>query len=161
MLLDSCAPSFDSDSRSFEFRGLRKTCILSQADLLSVEDWATVHLPPHQNDTMILLSDEDMLGNGAADHLVVLYANLGSPVSATVYQRLLQSGVVRFVVRHWGKQQTLQQPTLLQGYGVRLDMRNVEHKVFDNRSDDAAGERETSRLVNATGLVDQLTFWQV
>ena len=49
----------------------------SQADLLSVEDWAAVHLPPHQNDTMILLSDEVILGDGAADHLVVLYANLG------------------------------------------------------------------------------------
>ena len=94
---------------------------------------------------MILLSDEVILGDGAADHLVVLYANLGSLVSATVYQRLLQSGVVRFVVRHWGKQQLLQQSTLLQGYGVRLDIRNVEYKVFDDRSDDAAGEGETSR----------------
>ena len=57
---------------------------------------------------------------------------------------------MRFVVRHWGKQQLLQQSTLLQGYGVRLDIRNVEYKVFDDRSDDAAGEGETSRLVNAT-----------
>ena len=100
--LASCHSLLRTDAESWAFRSTRKDHhlddivavlgdgerTLSQADLLSVEDWATVHLPPHQNDTMILLSDEDILGNGAADHLVVLYANLGSPVFATVYQRL-------------------------------------------------------------------------
>ena len=135
---------------------------LSQADLLSVEDWAAIHLPPHQNDTMILLSDEVILGDGAADHLVVLYANLGSPVFATVYQRLLQSGVVRFVVRHWGKQQSLQQSTLLQGYGVRLDIRNVEYKVC--LMIDRTMQQGRARQVDWSTpqrLVDPLTFWLV
>jgi len=92
------------------------------------------------------------------DALVILYANLGTTAFATHYRALQQSGVP-FVVRHWddtatssndATKQQRQQPTTLQGYGVRLDIRNVEYKVFDDRSADSDLDAEHNGRINVT-----------
>lgn len=88
---------------------------------------------------------------------IFLYANLGTTAFATHYRALQQSGVP-FVVRHWDEtsnndatnQQNQQQPTTLQGFGVRLDIRNVEYKVFDDRSADSDLDAENSGRINVT-----------
>ena len=41
-------------------------------------------------------------------------------------------------------------PTVLQGYGVRLDIRNVEYRVFDDRDDRSSAE--TTALLNVSSV---------
>jgi UDP-glucose:glycoprotein glucosyltransferase len=101
--------------------------------------------------------------------VLIVYANLGSKEFARVYQYLLQSTSLPFVVRHLGAVYFEDLPestaatnpsiqhTALQGYGVRLDIRNVEYKVFDYRvehKDD--GESSLRALVNLSDA--QLTM---
>jgi hypothetical protein len=112
-------------------------------------------------DESLLLPDEIPIGgsdnNGGP--LVILYANLGSVAFAHMYQNLVKAKV-RFVVRHLGAVQYEEDPTsaietVLQGYGVRLDIRNVEYKVFDDRSDNKLGGSQDAGmldLTNTTGL---------
>ena len=109
------------------------------------------------------------------DLLVVLYANMADPMFAEFYQRLVQLDFP-FVVRHLGDVATMvgakssgddsdnvcaspsnnensgaitSSPTILQGYGVRLDIRNVEYKVFDDRQQVDNADVE---LVNVSAL---------
>ena len=85
--------------------------------------------------------------------VTILYAQVGTTAFATFYNKLKESQV-KFIVRHIGHisheeemmtieqqqmhdspsstQQSLAIPTALQGYGVRLDIRNVEYKAFDD-----------------------------
>eukprot|EP00557_Chaetoceros_sp_GSL56_P002854 CAMPEP_0176501380 /NCGR_PEP_ID=MMETSP0200_2-20121128/14128_1 /TAXON_ID=947934 /ORGANISM="Chaetoceros sp., Strain GSL56" /LENGTH=1737 /DNA_ID=CAMNT_0017900259 /DNA_START=262 /DNA_END=5475 /DNA_ORIENTATION=+ len=65
----------------------------------------------------------------------ILYGSFGSKHFASLYRALVKQRIP-FVVRHMAleyerKGQT--QPTVLQGYGVRLDIRNVEYKSFDDK----------------------------
>jgi hypothetical protein len=110
-----------------------------------------------------LLPDEIILGHqgtsSADEPLVTLYANLGSMAFVHAYRHLIDSASVRFVVRYLGDAQIDKLnttgaasdngsiPTVLQGYGVRLDIRNVEYKVFDDRTDHSEGNHDE-------GLVD-------
>jgi hypothetical protein len=87
----------------------------------------------------LLLPDEIVWGPAleTSNTLVILYANLGTPTFGQIYPALVQANV-SFVIRHLGavhyeEQPTTAQATYLQGYGVRLDIRNVEYKVFDDR----------------------------
>ncbi|EED96555.1 THAPSDRAFT_261059, partial [Thalassiosira pseudonana CCMP1335] len=75
------------------------------------------------------------------DIIAILYGQVGTTAFASLYKSLQQSGV-NFLV-----QEVLLQvidatnapraiPTALQGYGVRLDIRNVEYKAFDDGSSD-------------------------
>jgi hypothetical protein len=106
-------------------------------------------------------------------NLVILYANMASFEFGTFYQALVQLDVP-FVVRHLGDvtqhgsstsssdnnsvcssstddNSDSSSPTILQGYGVRLDIRNVEYKVFDDRKQQ--GEEEASQNnINVTAL---------
>ncbi|CAJ1957078.1 unnamed protein product [Cylindrotheca closterium] len=77
--------------------------------------------------------------------LVVLYTNFGSPNFGSWYEQLVAKDLP-FVVRYSGHGILESPSTTLQGYGVRLDIRNVEYKVFDDRQDQA----EEEALVNAT-----------
>jgi Thioredoxin-like domain len=116
------------------------------------------------DDASVLLPDEPVLPiDGAASKeaseerrtLAILYANLGTQSFANKYRELLQLREVRFVVRHLGNSlpandtaSSSSPGTVLQGYGVSLDIRNVEYKVFDDRSD-KSGEND-AEFVNAS-----------
>lgn len=86
---------------------------------------------------------------------VILYVNLGSPAFSKWYSALVTKDWP-IVVRHLGATTTGQDNqnvgvttttpyTTLQGYGVRLDVRNVEYKVFDERKTD---DEHVAALVN-------------
>ncbi|CAB9500382.1 UDP-glucose:glycoprotein glucosyltransferase [Seminavis robusta] len=119
----------------------------------------------------VLLPGEFPFGRDNSNNpqiLVVLYANLGSTAFAHAYQKLLADTTasatttnIRFVVRHLGAvhyeeigPDETTSPTVLQGYGVRLDIRNVEYKVFDDRktAGDDEGEETFLNLTSATDL---------
>jgi UDP-glucose:glycoprotein glucosyltransferase len=121
------------------------------ADAADIKDWSS---------ESVLLDGEIILqgGNNTTDSLranstgplVVLYANLGTRSFAQMYQHLLESQL-RFVVRHFGGAtedgETVSSPvTVLQGYGVSLDIRNIEYKVFDDRSE--KGSRDDRQFLN-------------
>jgi len=80
--------------------------------------------------------------------IAILYGQVGTTAFASLYQSLKDSQV-RFVVRHMGYipyEEEMKSrkdisssraiPTALQGYGVRLDIRNLEYKAFDEGSSD-------------------------
>ena len=80
------------------------------------------------------------------DIVAILYGLVGTTAFASLYQSLKDSQI-KFVVRHMGyvpyeetrtRKVTSSRaiPTVLQGYGVRLDIRNLEYKAFDEGSDD-------------------------
>jgi hypothetical protein len=107
-----------------------------------------------------LLPGEVPRGGGTASAgLVILYANLGSASFRLFYQRLIELEVP-FVVRYHlnlGKDAestaTSTAHTILQGYGVRLDIKNVEYKVFEDLAVNAE-ERKASMLnVSALDMV--------
>lgn len=126
-----------------------------------------------QGDTIIENDDEDK--NNIMDDddgststvpaFVILYAQLGGHSFPTFYRELVQRNIP-FVVRHMGagsgngsdgsdpfpEHETVWVPeTVLQGYGVRLDIRNVEYKVFDEGSKHKGESTQTS-MINLTGL---------
>ena len=98
--------------------------------------------------------------------LMILYANLGTSEFAKVYQRVRDTTMTnidfQFVVRHLGAVHYEEElhvvgsssPTVLQGYGVRLDIRNAEYKVFDDRKTDvtSCSNEEDLRFLNLTAL---------
>ena len=103
----------------------------------------------------LVLPKELVQGKKNASVFVVLYANLGTTDFARTYTWLQQqSANISFVVRHLGaidyeEDSSVAEPTVLQGYGVRLDIRNVEYKVFDDRHASATGD-ERSSFVNVS-----------
>jgi hypothetical protein len=111
--------------------------------------------------------DDDKTCTSSSYGFVILYARLGGHSFPTFYRRLVELEIP-FVVRHMGgsdgdesgvaggdpeedKDEGKDDPyTMLQGYGVRLDIRNVEYKVFDDvkrNNDDNAGV-----MINLTSL---------
>ena len=132
--------------------------VVLQEALLTV-DWSSLVKQTAETAAVdietLLLPDEVPIGGTNDDDkslLVILYANLGSVTFAHAYNSLSQANV-RFVVRHLGavhyeEDNSSAIETVLQGYGVRLDIRNVEYKVFDDRSDKSTSE-ETG-LLNLT-----------
>lgn len=84
------------------------------------------------NERHELLPDEPVIGSGKAP--VVLYTDFQSDSLLQVYQQLRQSETP-MVLRYLGGKSQTASSLGLQGYGVRLDIRNVEYKVFDDRQD--------------------------
>jgi hypothetical protein len=140
--------------------------VMPQEVLLSL-DWSSfMATTEHAGDEAIvgdeslLLPDEVPIGGSDKNDgaLVIIYANLGSVAFAHIYQTLVQAKV-RFVVRHLGAVHYEEDPTTaiataLQGYGVRLDIRNVEYKVFDDRSDNKAGGSEDNGMLDLTNTTE-------
>ena len=91
------------------------------------------------------------------DIVAILYGQVGTTAFAALYKSLKYSQI-NFVVRHMGYiryEEKIQKnedislratPTSLQGYGVRLDIRNLEYKAFDESSDDKDGDSELDVL---------------
>ena len=90
------------------------------------------------------LSDELVYPGSESDgdSFAVVYGHVGTSAFASMYQSFKESNIA-FVVRHMGYIQFEEDsptssraaPTKLQGYGVRLDIRNVEYKAFDDPDD--------------------------
>jgi Thioredoxin-like domain len=90
--------------------------------------------------------------------VVIIYGFLGSAQWADVYRKLRALPHLQIVVRHRGVPPTVTKApvTMLQGYGVRLDIRNVEYKVFDDRSDAVSIQKNDSTngdLLNVSHIV--------
>jgi hypothetical protein len=85
--------------------------------------------------------------------IAILYGHVGSTAFGQFYNAF-KNQKVKFVVRHMGhvayEEESKVQgggdlrsiPTALQGYGVRLDIRNVEYKAFDDGPDDKEGDEQ-------------------
>lgn len=82
--------------------------------------------------------------------IAILYGQIGTTTFEELY-KALKAKKVKFVVRHMGhvayeeevstQQRSLRAiPTALQGYGVRLDIRNVEYKAFDDGPSEKSGD---------------------
>ena len=95
--------------------------------------------------------------------VAILYGHIGTTAFASLYQSLKDTQI-KFVVRHMGyipyEEETKTDsgvsprratPTVLQGYGVRLDIRNVEYKAFDDGSDDKTKDGDADPDWNEAG----------
>jgi UDP-glucose:glycoprotein glucosyltransferase len=83
--------------------------------------------------------------------VAILYANMTTKSFVEWYKALVDANLP-FVVRHLGHvwyEEVGGTPTVLQGYGVRLDIRNVEYRVFDDRDEQPS---ETATMINVTSL---------
>jgi hypothetical protein len=98
-----------------------------------------------EKETLLLPGEVPRATTNPAPGLIVLYTNLGSSSFGTWYQKLVAMDLP-FVVRHAGRGNHEMPSTMLQGYGVRLDIRNVEYKVFDDRED----QTEEEAMLNAS-----------
>jgi UDP-glucose:glycoprotein glucosyltransferase len=64
---------------------------------------------------------------------VILYGSLGSPSLYAFHKKLFplaKDGTIEYMLRHYPKDSTME--TLLQGYGVALDIKNMEYKTIDD-----------------------------
>jgi len=94
---------------------------------------------------------------GDSQHVgLILFGNFGEHIFAQAFLKLRELGVA-FAVRNLGAVDYEEQnsmfatETTLKGYGMRLDIRNIEYKVFDDRSDNVGDKDSTS------GQVDDLS----
>ena len=123
---------------------------------------------PTLNQNVFVVQEEQLLPDEPARHggnsssssssseIHVLYANLISMEFVRAYQLLIQSNHT-FVVRHLGnvafeefggsEDGVVDDVVVLQGYGVRLDIKNVEYKVFE----DSKGKPDDA-FINVTQL---------
>ncbi|KAG7385218.1 UDP-glucose:glycoprotein glucosyltransferase 2 [Phytophthora boehmeriae] len=70
-------------------------------------------------------------GNNPAS--VILYGLLGTPTFHAFHEKLVaqaKSNKIQYMVRHYPRDSPLD--TLLQGYGVALDIKNMEYKTIDD-----------------------------
>ncbi|KAL3809942.1 hypothetical protein ACHAXA_011384 [Cyclostephanos tholiformis] len=97
------------------------------------------------------------------DIIAILYGHVGTTAFASMYQSL-RDFQIKFVVRHMGyipyEEETKMKsgapprratPTVLQGYGVRIDIRNVEYKAFDDGSNDISKDGDAYPDWNEAG----------
>jgi UDP-glucose:glycoprotein glucosyltransferase len=105
------------------------------------------------------------IGNKKNDHNItaVLYANVGTEAFQQWYNSIIASEI-SLVLRHMGHITTSNtsssssldkaHKTFLQGYGVSLDIRNIEYTVFDSKVDqdhsNKAAAATNSSIINAT-----------
>ncbi|KAI2513270.1 UDP-glucose:Glycoprotein Glucosyltransferase [Fragilaria crotonensis] len=112
------------------------------------------------DDKTVDADDEELLPDehvrGEVGSLIVFYANMGSAAFLDLYKILVKSNQ-RFVLRHRGHvsyEEIGGEVTILQGYGVRLDIRNVEYRVFDDTSDGNVNETSLLNLSTLHGLTN-------
>ena len=129
-------------------------CIINGKTIITdLEDFPEAGISEELEDIQQLLlpQEEPRVSSSKKTGLVILYANLGSPSFATWYEYLVEKNIP-LVVRHLGSatntDETTSSETVLQGFGVRLDIRNVEYKVFDERQT----EDEAAALVNVSSF---------
>ena len=119
----------------------------SYADANSVEYIALQMMEPMKDVVWAnLLPDEGILYQSQSEDrkekgVAILYGPFDAPEFATLYHALVRDSIP-FVVRHMhpsndgaSAKTTTATATALQGYGVRLDIRNVEYTSFDDKAD--------------------------
>ena len=100
------------------------------------------------------IPNEKIISTSGEDAYVILYGNMGTSLFAVSYQSL-RNAEIPFLVRHLGAVDYEDQNRgnasgfPLQGYGVWLDIRNVEYKVFDDHGNDSSHFMDET-LVNLT-----------
>jgi len=84
------------------------------------------------------------------EFVAILYGQVGTSAFASLYKSLKNSQI-DLIVRHMGfipyeenSAASVAFPTVMQGYGVRLDIRNVEYKAFDDGPSD--NEKDGEKL---------------
>mmetsp|Transcript_56656 Transcript_56656/g.137682 ORF Transcript_56656/g.137682 Transcript_56656/m.137682 type:complete len:1847 (+) Transcript_56656:196-5736(+) len=151
--------------------GQKETILETSADLpdsttdlpkLSASERSSILFP-----TEVVRTFHDYEGEEDSFGFVILYAQLGGHSFATFHQRLVELKIP-FVVRHLlnsgsgsdggfsdmnnlEDEETDLPVTLLQGYGVRLDVKNLEYKVFDDRGSDDSN-KDQSTMVDLSSL---------
>jgi UDP-glucose:glycoprotein glucosyltransferase len=145
--------------------------LLLDPRVLQSYDWTSVGITTSSEDSMdgvVPLDDYLLPGEeprsypantttaSSAQGFAVLYGDLGSRAWSRLYQKLLILEVP-MIVRHLGavtfeqgEEASRATATTLQGYGVRLDIRNVEYKVFDDRRDKLQDGETATGLLNLT-----------
>jgi len=119
-----------------------------------IRDESFTSLTPLPDET--ICNDSKLEGDSIDEEetVAILYGHVGTTAFASLYKALKQAGT-KFVVRHMGyipyeeeistksdvegiydNMSSRAIPTVLQGYGVRLDIRNVEYKAFDDGPND-------------------------
>jgi len=116
------------------------TCKLTSS---IIPHWA--RLLPDEVPIVHMNNDSDHLQNNSFP--VILYGRLDTKEFGSLYQALMKQNVP-FVVRSSDNpdKSTGMGKTVLQGYGVRLDIRNVEYKVYDDKAESSADVDEDTDL---------------
>ena len=107
-----------------------------------------IKLPPIDYDNPDWREEEAKWNKIKDETVAILYGQVGT-TSFNEFYNMLKDQKIKFVVRHMGHiayeeemktniQTSRAIPTALQGYGVRLDIRNVEYKAFDDGPSDKA-----------------------
>jgi len=105
-------------------------------------EWSSPLLPgewPHSKQPLETTTITQEWNVSTQGHVVILYGNMATVPFCQLYQTLVEAEVP-FVVRHTIQEDddddetnpNIRIPTKLQGYGVRLDIRNVEYKAFED-----------------------------
>ena len=76
--------------------------------------------------------------------MITLYGSIGSTSFCTAHQTLLpkaQAGEIRYTIRHYFRHlPEIEKVTQLRGFGVVLDIKNMEYKNVDDRENKSEGE---------------------
>ena len=91
------------------------------------------------------------------EFVAILYGQVGTSAFASLYKSLKNSEI-NLIVRHMGfipyeenNDANVAFPTVMQGYGVRLDIRNVEYKAFDDGPADNSKDGDANSDWNDAG----------
>jgi hypothetical protein len=130
----------DSDVLVVVLSSSRPAIVLTSLSEVTAMDWTQVLLSGNATSEETAVMDQHVLpgelvvaGTPNASSLVILYGNMDSSVFSQTYRYLktLDSSVISIFVRslgavHYEENPMSAQPTNLAGYGVRLDIKNVE-----------------------------------
>ena len=110
--------------------------VLVDDELWEIPDWSVLGVAARSVSEPLILDGEVVHGSNGP--IVIVYVELGTQECARIVRILQQQSSVRFVLRpvsalNYEEDPSVATPTTLGGYGVRLDIRNVEYKVFDDR----------------------------
>ena len=82
--------------------------------------------------------------SSSASTMITLYGSIGSTSFCTAHQTLLpkaQAGEIRYTIRHYFRHlPEIEKVTQLRGFGVVLDIKNMEYKNVDDRENKSEGE---------------------
>ena len=99
------------------------------------------HVQDEDSHLFIQLPGESIHPKSSSENdefVAILYGQVGTSAFASLYKSL-RNAKLNLIVRHMGfisyeenPDARVAFPTVMQGYGVRLDIRNVEYKAFDD-----------------------------
>lgn len=111
-----------------------QTCVAAAVNDVELDD--VDHKYPH------LMASS---GESALPMTAILYGLVGTPSFYEFHGKLVElaaANELQYIVRHYAKDSSLE--TLLQGYGVALDIKNMEYKTIDDSKKSHEGEDASS-----------------